>query len=85
MYKKIFKKKFKLNLKFYLYKDLKNITNKMANLVNKDLEAISVVRKSWGQQFSEAMNVNGGDKENATVMDYIMHVLAFPWKVMNQL
>jgi solute carrier family 8 (sodium/calcium exchanger) len=54
----------------------------MANLVNKDLEAISVVRKSWGQQFSEAMNVNGGDKENASVMDYFMHVLAFPWKVM---
>ena len=82
MYKKIKKLNFKLNLKFYLNKDLKNITNKMANLVNKDLEAISVVRKSWGQQFSEAMNVNGGDKENATVMDYIMHVLAFPWKVM---
>jgi solute carrier family 8 (sodium/calcium exchanger) len=61
--------------------DLKTLANKMANMVNADLDAFSVVKKGYREQFSEAMNVNGGDIENATVMDYIMHFLAFPWKV----
>ena len=35
----------------------------------------------WGQQFVEAMNVNGGDLETATVLDYVMHFFTFGWKV----
>lgn len=27
------------------------------------------------------MNVNGGDIENATTSDYVMHILTFGWKV----
>ena len=53
----------------------------MANMVNADLDALSVVKKGYREQFLEAMNVNGGDIENATPFDYFMHVLAFPWKV----
>jgi hypothetical protein len=30
---------------------------------------------------SQAMNVNGGDIENATTSDYVMHFLTFGWKV----
>ena len=55
----------------------------MANMVNADLDAISVVKKSWGQQFQEAMNVNGGDVQQASPVDYAMHLLAFPWKVIH--
>jgi solute carrier family 8 (sodium/calcium exchanger) len=29
------------------------------------------------------MNVNGGDIENATTSDYVMHFLTFGWKVGN--
>lgn len=61
--------------------DLKNIANRMANMVNADLDAISVVKKGWGQQFNEAMNVNGGDVDSATAIDYVMHFFSFPWKV----
>ncbi|KAI8500976.1 hypothetical protein Bbelb_210710 [Branchiostoma belcheri] len=32
--------------------------------------------------FRDAMNVNGGDVENATTMDYVMHFLTFGWKVL---
>ena len=53
----------------------------MANMVNADLNAISVTKKSWADQFNEAMNVNGGDIEAASQTDYVMHFLAFPWKV----
>ena len=35
---------------------------------------------SWYEQFVEAMNVNGGDIENATGFDYIMHLLTFGFK-----
>lgn len=54
----------------------------MANLVNADLDAISVVKKGWRQQFEEAVNVNGGDSESAKFIDYVAHVMSFPWKVM---
>jgi solute carrier family 8 (sodium/calcium exchanger) len=60
---------------------LQNIANRMANMVNADLEAISVVKKNWGEQFTEAMNVNGGDIDSAEVKDYFLHFFAFPWKV----
>lgn len=50
-------------------------------MVNADLDVISVVKKGWPQQFQEAMNVNGGDIETASLMDYVMHFFSFPWKV----
>lgn len=61
--------------------DLKNIASRMANMVNADLNAISVVKKGWGEQFYEAMNVNGGEIDDATALDYFKHFLSFPWKV----
>jgi len=36
---------------------------------------------SWGEQFTQAMNVNGGDVENATAGDYVMHLFSFGFKV----
>lgn len=54
----------------------------MANMVNADLDAISVVKKDWKTQFQEAMAVNGGDAASASLFDYFAHVFSFPWKVM---
>lgn len=62
--------------------DLQNINARLANLINANLDEISYEKKTWPQQFVEAMNVNSGDVENAKRLDYIMHFLAFPWKVM---
>jgi len=61
--------------------DLQNINARLANLINANLDEISYEKKTWPQQFIEAMNVNGGDIENANYMDYIMHFFSFPWKV----
>jgi solute carrier family 8 (sodium/calcium exchanger) len=36
---------------------------------------------SWIDQFRNAANVNEGDVENASAFDYMMHVISFPWKV----
>ena len=33
------------------------------------------------QYFQKAMNVNGGDLETATFLDYILHFATFFWKV----
>jgi len=38
-------------------------------------------KQTWGEQFREAMNVNGGDLDNATTFAYVMHFLTFGWKV----
>jgi hypothetical protein len=57
------------------------MANKMASLVQVDMDKLSVTKTSWGQQFQDAMNVNGGDLETAKMGHYIGHALAFFWKV----
>merc|ERR1712210_25973 len=37
--------------------------------------------ETWAQQLKDAMNVNGGDVENASTGDYIMHFLTFGFKI----
>jgi solute carrier family 8 (sodium/calcium exchanger) len=62
--------------------DLTNITHRLANMVNADLDKISVYNKTWIEQINAAMNVNGGDEDmKPGFKDYLMHVLCFPWKV----
>ncbi|XP_052770198.1 sodium/calcium exchanger 2-like isoform X2 [Mya arenaria] len=55
--------------------------SRISNLTNANLDALRMQRATWGQKFVEAMNVNGGDLENATVFDYIMHFFTFGWKL----
>jgi solute carrier family 8 (sodium/calcium exchanger) len=61
--------------------EYKTMANRLASLVQVDIDKLSVTKKSWGQQFREAMNVNGGDLDTAKIGDYVGHCLAFFWKV----
>lgn len=49
--------------------------------VNVNMDAMRVDTSTWGDQFRNAMNVNGGDIEGASTLDYVMHFLTFGWKV----
>lgn len=66
---------------FQMNLDYKTMANRMASLVEVDMNKLSVTKTSWGQQFRDAMNVNGGDLETAKAGHYIGHALAFFWKV----
>ena len=57
------------------------MANRMASLVQVDMDKLSVTKTSWGQQFQDAMNVNGGDLETAKFGHYVGHALSFFWKV----
>jgi len=57
------------------------LVSRISNLTNANLDALRNQRANWGQKFVEAMNVNGGDIENATPFDYVMHFFTFGWKV----
>lgn len=50
-------------------------------MTNTNVDALAVHRNSWLEQMKDALNVNGGDLENATCSDYVLHLLAFNWKV----
>ena len=50
-------------------------------MIKADLEAISVEEKRYRDQFVQALNVNGGNIEKATVKDYFLHFFSFHWKV----
>ena len=62
--------------------DLKNMANRMALMINADLDAISVVKTTWSTQFQDAFTANGGGGDYpAMPVDYFKHFLCFPWKV----
>uniref|UniRef100_A0A1I8FVH8 Calx-beta domain-containing protein n=1 Tax=Macrostomum lignano TaxID=282301 RepID=A0A1I8FVH8_9PLAT len=54
--------------------------SRLAHAANVELDNIRVDKHTYADQFKEAMNVNGGDLDNATALDYIMHFLTFAWK-----
>ncbi|CAF1312025.1 unnamed protein product [Didymodactylos carnosus] len=58
------------------------MAGRMFNLVKLDIDRLSVSRRTWTQQFYDALNVNGGDLETATLSHYIGHVIAIFWKVL---
>jgi hypothetical protein len=55
--------------------------DRVVSLTHLNLDRLELGSSSWGMQFRNAMSVNGGDVENATTLDYIMHFITFAWKV----
>ena len=61
--------------------EFNGMVSRLTNQVNMNTDAMLIESQAWGAQIRDAMNVNGGDIENATSCDYFMHFLTFPWKV----
>jgi len=61
--------------------DFNGIMNKLMSMTNANVDELRVHNDTWAQQFKDAMVVNGGDVENATTADYIMHLLTFGFKL----
>ncbi|GAB1604677.1 sodium/calcium exchanger 3-like [Argonauta hians] len=61
--------------------EFNSMVSRIANLTKQNLDSLKLESATWGEQFKQAMNVNGGDIENATNMDYGMHFLTFFWKI----
>ena len=59
------------------------VMNKLMLMTNANVDELRVNNETWAQQFKDAMVVNGGDVENATTGDYVMHFLTFGFKVMS--
>ena len=55
--------------------------NKLMVMTNYNVDGMRVHNETWAQQLKDAMNVNGGDVENATAGDYVMHFLTFGFKI----
>ena len=61
--------------------DFNSMMSKILLMSNANMDSMRVHNDTWAQQFKDAMIVNGGDVENASMGDYIMHLLNFPFKV----
>lgn len=55
--------------------------DRVVSLTHMNLHKFSLGSATWGQQFVEAMSVNGGDVDSASAIDYVMHLMTFGWKV----
>ncbi|GAB6025946.1 hypothetical protein CHUAL_011915 [Chamberlinius hualienensis] len=61
--------------------DFNSVVDRVMMMTNANVDAIKVHTEDWASQFRDALNVNGGDVDNATTIDYIMHFITFGWKV----
>ena len=62
--------------------DFNSVLQRMMVLTSANLKSMAIHQDSWKQQIYDAVTVNGGDVEGASGMDYVMHVITFPWKVL---
>lgn len=60
--------------------EFNGLVDRIVNMTKVNLDALQLDTVSWGQQFENAFNVNGGDLETATASDYIFHFATFAWK-----
>ena len=63
------------------FPEFNGLVDRIVNLTKVNLDALQLDTVSWGEQFENAFNVNGGDLETATVSDYLFHLATFAWKV----
>ncbi|XP_015920946.1 sodium/calcium exchanger Calx [Parasteatoda tepidariorum] len=60
--------------------DYNSIVERVALMTNVNVDNVRLQSETWGEQFRAALTVNGGDIENATTQDYVLHFLTFGWK-----
>ena len=61
--------------------EFNGVMNKLMLMTNANVDELRVHNETWAQQFKDAMIVNGGDVENASTGDYIMHLVTLGFKV----
>ncbi|KAH3861749.1 sodium/calcium exchanger 3-like isoform X4 [Dreissena polymorpha] len=61
--------------------DFDGIVSRLMNMTKANIGGMALESSTWLQQFHDAMNVNGGDTENAAFIDYVLHFLSFGWKI----
>lgn len=60
--------------------EFQNMVNRVVAKTHIALGKMELGHESWSEQFVQAMNVNGGEVEDATGFDYVMHFLTFGFK-----
>ncbi|KAH7944028.1 hypothetical protein HPB52_014742 [Rhipicephalus sanguineus] len=61
--------------------EFNTIVNRLMLMTNTNVDKLRLHSANWVGQIKDAMNVNGGDIENAETVDYVMHFITFGWKV----
>lgn len=61
--------------------EFNSVMSKLLLMTNTNVDGMRVHNETWAQQLKDAMVVNGGDLENATTGDYVMHFLTFGFKL----
>ncbi|XP_077490195.1 sodium/calcium exchanger 3-like [Amblyomma americanum] len=61
--------------------EFNNIVNRLMLMTNTNVDKFRLHSANWVGQIKDAMNVNGGDIDNAEAVDYVMHFITFGWKV----
>lgn len=61
--------------------DFNGMVSRLVLMSNANIDALRVETTTYQDQFRNAMNVNGGDIDGATHLDYLMHFLTFGFKI----
>ncbi|KAL8603603.1 hypothetical protein ACOMHN_022555 [Nucella lapillus] len=62
--------------------EFSSMVSRIAAKTQKNMEGLQLDTNTWGEQFFSAMNVNGGEVDTASKVDYVLHFITFFWKVL---
>lgn len=68
----------------YSLPDYTGVLDRVVAITHINIDRLRIGNSSYADQFRDALNVNGGDVENSTTIDYVLHFITIYFKVMIQ-
>lgn len=62
--------------------DYNGVLDRVVAITHINIDRLRIGNTTYADQFRDALNVNGGDVENASTLDYVLHFITVYWKVM---
>ncbi|KAK3612395.1 hypothetical protein CHS0354_031989 [Potamilus streckersoni] len=62
--------------------EFSGMVSRIAARTKENMDALRLEKSTWLEQFQHAININDGDFQTATVLDYVLHFCSFFWKVL---
>lgn len=61
--------------------DYSGVLDRVVAITHINIDRLRIGNTSYADQFRDALNVNGGDVDNAGVVDYLLHFITIYFKV----
>lgn len=62
--------------------DYNGVLDRVVAITHINIDRLRIGNTTYADQFRDALNVNGGDVDNASTLDYVLHFITVYWKTL---